>query len=61
MESLDNLSTGDVLLYRTNDFGAKFNACVQNAKWSHVGVIGEAWHAPFFAAVRRRAKGALLM
>ena len=41
-ELLDELDTGDVLLYRTNDFGAHINACVQGDQWSHVGLIVEA-------------------
>jgi len=39
---LDGLKTGDVLLYRTTDLGATFNACVQGDKWSHVGLVVEA-------------------
>jgi cell wall-associated NlpC family hydrolase len=43
MESLlHELDTGDVLLYRTNDIGATFNACVQRATWSHVGIVVKA-------------------
>ena len=33
------LQTGDVLLYRTNDLGATFNACAQNSPWSHVALV----------------------
>ena len=38
-ETLSTLSTGDVLLYRTNDLGATFNSCMQRSFWSHVGLV----------------------
>jgi len=37
--TLDTLQTGDVLLYRTRDWGASFNSYMQRSKWSHVAVI----------------------
>ena len=37
--AIENLQTGDVLLYRTNDLGAYFNSIVQCSFWSHVGLV----------------------
>ncbi len=36
---LDGLGTGDVLIYRTRDLGARFNSCVLRSRWSHVGLV----------------------
>jgi hypothetical protein len=38
-KSLNSLQTGDILLYRTTDLGATFNAVVQGSYFSHVSLI----------------------
>jgi len=39
LKSLQSLQTGDLLLYRTTDLGATFNAVVQGSFYSHVSLI----------------------
>jgi len=39
LQSLHSLQTGDLLLYRTRDLGATFNAVVQGSFYSHVSII----------------------
>ena len=39
VEAFNSLETGDILLYRTKDLGATFNAVVQGSKFSHVSVV----------------------
>ena len=36
---LRSMQTGDVLLYRTTDLGATFNAVVQGSLYSHVSLV----------------------
>jgi hypothetical protein len=38
-KSLNSLQTGDLLLYRTTDLGATFNAVAQGSYFSHVSLI----------------------
>ncbi|CAB9507359.1 expressed unknown protein [Seminavis robusta] len=39
LEVLQSLDTGDILLYRTKDLGATFNAVVQGSYYSHSSVV----------------------